>query len=78
VAVGSALLTALAITAVEATVGHERPRVALIRGALLSALIVLPFPLAGSIAALGLLIWWCVSYFHRRKHEAGGLPRVQP
>jgi hypothetical protein len=61
VVLSCALSSALSIALIEAKFEHEPLRTGMLKGALLSALIVLPFPLAGSLAAFGLLIWWCVS-----------------
>jgi hypothetical protein len=61
VALSCALSAALSIFLIEGKFGHAPFGEAMLKGALLSSLIVLPFPLAGSLAAFGLLIWWCVS-----------------
>jgi hypothetical protein len=46
---------------IERRLEREPPRIALLKGGLLSALIAVPLPLAGGLAAFGLLIWWCAS-----------------
>ncbi len=61
VVIGCALASTLGIALIEGNLERQPTRTALLKASVLSILIVLPFPLAGSLAAFGLLIWWCVS-----------------
>lgn len=70
VAVGCALLGALVIASIERKLGGATRRVALIVGACASALIILPFPFAGSIVALGLMAWCLVVWLRQRRRVA--------
>jgi hypothetical protein len=73
VAVGSALLGALAIMLVERKLSDASWRVALIKGGCALPLIALPFPFAGSLVALAFLAWWMVAFLvHRRRGRHPG------
>jgi hypothetical protein len=56
-----ALSSILSMSWIERTLEREPTRVAILKGSMLSALIIVPLPLAGGLAAFGLLIWWCAS-----------------
>lgn len=51
----------LGMSWIESRLEREPVHTALVKGGLLSALILVPLPLAGAMAAFGLLIWWCAS-----------------
>jgi len=57
VAFGCALAGALGVFFAEQKLGEASLRAALIKAALAAALVVLPFPLAGTIVALVFLLW---------------------
>jgi hypothetical protein len=61
VVLGCALASTFGIALIEGTLEREPKRSALLKASALSILIVLPLPLAGSLAAFCLLIWWCVN-----------------
>jgi hypothetical protein len=66
VSIGTALLAALVIFFIEHKFAHENTRHALLAAACAPPLIVLPFPLAGSVVGLALLLWALFSWFSRR------------
>ena len=66
VSIGSALLASLTIFFIERRLAQASARAALLKAAAAVPLIVLPFPLAGSVVALALLAWSLVSWFVRR------------
>lgn len=66
VSVGSALLAALAIFFIERQRAQGSQRAALIKAACAVPLIVLPFPLAGSVVGLAFLVWALVSWLMHR------------
>lgn len=62
VALASAICAAIAIFFVERLLAGTEQRVALLKAAVAVPLIILPFPFAGSVVGVALLIWALVSW----------------
>jgi hypothetical protein len=73
ISIAAAVLASLAIYCSERMLGQVSQRLALIIAASAGPLIVLPFPLAGSVVGVTLLAWAAIGWLvHRKRLAAQG------
>jgi hypothetical protein len=70
ISIAAASLASLAIYFSERQLGQASQRAGLVKAACAVPLVVLPFPIAGSVVGLALLAWDLVSWLVQRRHVA--------